>query len=71
MEINQRVKHEKFGLGTITHAMFVGTFREMYLIQFDESQEGLHDGFSFGKEKRCYWCRKKELEIVDEREVTK
>lgn len=66
MERGQRVKHGEYGIGTVRYIMFEGTFRETYIIEFDESHEDLHDGFGMVKEKHGYCCGKRDLVIAYE-----
>lgn len=68
MEIGQRIKHNEFGLGTVKYIMFEDTRREMYLVEFDNSNCKFHDGFSYCKQGHGYWCKKGEVEKADEQE---
>ena len=64
--IGKRVKHEKYGLGTIKNIMFEGRIREMYIVEFDASNSKFHDCMGLTKEKHGWFCGKKEVKILDE-----
>lgn len=64
--IGKRVKHEKYGLGTIKGLMFEGRIREMYVVEFDNPDSVFHDCFGETKDKHGWYCSKKELVILDE-----
>lgn len=61
-----RVKHKRYGLGTIKGLMFEGRVREMYVVEFDASNSELHDCLGQTKENHGYFCSKREVVILDE-----
>lgn len=64
--VGKRVKHKKYGTGTIKNIMYEGKIREMYIVEFDASNSELHDCLGFTKEKHGWFCCKREVVILDE-----
>lgn len=64
MKLHDRVKHPKYGVGTIIYVMFENTKREMYLVEFDVSNSELHDGLGLTKKFSGGFYVKSELEIL-------
>lgn len=63
-KVGDKVKHEQFGEGTVIRVSFEGTFRESYIVRFDNADEELHDGFGLTEPHHSWVCRARELETV-------
>jgi len=64
MKINDRVKHKKYGIGTIRNILFENTKREHFSVEFDVPNDDLHSCFETVKDHCGYFCNKNELEVI-------
>ena len=65
MKKGDRVKHAKYGAGTIIHTMFDYTKHEIFLVKFDVSNSELHNGLAYSSENDCLFCSDNELEVIN------
>ncbi len=63
MKVGDRVYRKEYGKGTIIHSEKNDT-GILYLVKFDNKNEGLHDGAGMGMSGHCWWFPEFELELI-------
>ncbi len=65
MVVGMRVKHSKYGSGTIKYVMFENIAHKLYVVEFDVSNSELYDCLGISKLYKGRFCNADELEVIE------